>query len=95
MGVGGGVVRFPESESLLCSTQSCPILCDLMDFSLSGSSAHGISQARILEWVATSSSRGSSLPRDQIHVSCIGRQIPSLLMCVYIYIVYHICYIVY
>ena len=35
-------------------------LCDLMDYSLQGSSVHGILQARILEWVATSSSRGSS-----------------------------------
>ena len=43
--------------------------------SLPGSSAHGISQARILEWVAISFSRGSSWPRDQTHVSCIGRQI--------------------
>ena len=41
-------------------------------------SVHGISQARILEWVAISSSRGSSQPRNQIHascVSCIGRWI--------------------
>ena len=34
-----------------------------------GSSVHGMLQARILEWVAISSSRGSSLPRDQTHVS--------------------------
>ena len=43
-----------------------------MDYSLQGSSVHGISQARILEWVAVSFSRGSSWPRDQIHVSCIA-----------------------
>ena len=42
---------------------------------LSGSSVHGISQARILEWVAISFSRGYSWPRDQTLVSCIGRQI--------------------
>ena len=54
---------------------SCPTLCDPMDYSLPGSSIHGIFQARILEWVATSSSRGSSRPRDQTCVSCIGRQI--------------------
>ena len=36
---------------------------------------HGICQARILEWVANSFSRGSSQPRDWTHVSCIGRQI--------------------
>ena len=35
-------------------------------------SAHGISQGRILEWVAEISSRGSSPPRDQTHVSCIA-----------------------
>ena len=46
-----------------------------MDYSLLGSSLYGISQARILEWVAISFSKGSSLPRDQTHVSCIGRQI--------------------
>ena len=37
-----------------------------------GSSVHGISQVRILEWVAISLSRGSSLPRDQTHISCLG-----------------------
>ena len=37
-------------------------LCDLMDFSLPGSSVHGVLQARILEWVAMPSSRGSSNP---------------------------------
>ena len=46
-----------------------------MDCSLPGSSVHGISQARIPEWVAISFSRGSSRPRDLIHVSCTGRQI--------------------
>ena len=40
--------------------QSCLILCDPMDFSLPGSSVHGILQARILEWVAIPFSRGSS-----------------------------------
>ena len=44
-----------------------------MDCSPPGSSAHGISQARILEWVAIPFSRGSSHPRDC--VSCTGRQI--------------------
>ena len=42
-----------------------------MDCSPPGSSVHGISQARVLEWVAMLSSRGSSKPRDQNHVSCI------------------------
>ena len=40
-----------------------------MDYSPPGSSVHGILQARILEWVAMSSSRGSSQPRDQSQVS--------------------------
>ena len=48
---------------------------DPMDCSLPGSSVHGISQARIMEWVAISFSRGSSLPKDWILISCIGRQI--------------------
>ena len=46
-----------------------------MDCSPPGSSVHGISQARILEWVMISFSRGSSQPRDQTPVFCIGRQI--------------------
>ena len=46
---------------LVCSVaQSCLTLCDPMDCSPLGSSVHGILQARILEWVAISSSRGSS-----------------------------------
>ena len=44
-----------------------------MDGSPPGSSVHGILQARKLKWVAISSSRRSSWPRDRIHVSCIGR----------------------
>ena len=51
--------------------QSCLTLCRFTDCSV-----HGILQARILEWVATSFSRGSSWPRDQTHISCascIGR----------------------
>ena len=46
------------------AAQSCLTLCDLMDCSLPGSSFHGIFQARVLEWVAISFSRGSSQPRD-------------------------------
>ena len=45
-------------------------LCNLMDCGPPGSSVHGILQARILEWVAVPSSRGSSWPRDWTHVSC-------------------------
>ena len=50
-------------------TQSCPTLCDPVDCSLPGSSLHGILQARILEWVVISFSRGSSQPRDWTWVS--------------------------
>ena len=63
--------RSPEREtSSECSvTQSCSILCDPMDCSPPSSFVHGIFQARILEWVATSSSRGSSWSRDQTQIS--------------------------
>ena len=69
-------------HSMLCERkvkvlvdQSHPTLCNAMDCSPSGSSVHGILQARILEWVAISFSRGSSRPRDWTPVSYIGRQI--------------------
>ena len=58
--------------------QSCPTLCNTMDYSPPGSSVHEFSQTRILEWVAMLSSRGSSRPRDRTHIfsiSCIGRHI--------------------
>ena len=45
-----------------------------MDCSPPGPSVHGTSQARVLEWVAISYSRGSSGPRDRTCISCIGRQ---------------------
>ena len=64
--------------------QSCPTLCDPMDCSLPGSSVQGILQARILEWVAIASSRGSSQPKDRTsisYVSCIGR-----------WVLYHECH---
>ena len=50
----------------------CLTLCDTRDCSPPGSSIHGIFQARILEWVAISFSRGSSQPWDQTWVSCMG-----------------------
>ena len=62
-----------ENESAVA--QSCPTLCDPMDCSLPGSSLHGILQARVLEWVTISFSRGSSRPRDRTRVSHIpGRR---------------------
>ena len=54
-------------------TQSCLTLCSPMDYSLPGSSVHGISQVIILEWVSISFSRGSFWLRDWTHISCIGR----------------------
>jgi len=54
------------------SLQSCPTLHDPMNSSPPGSSVHGILQARILEWVVISSSRGSSRPRDRTHISYIS-----------------------
>ena len=51
-------------------------LCEPVDCSPPGSSVHGSLQARVLEWVAVPSSRGSSPPRDRTHISyvfCIGR----------------------
>ena len=47
-------------------------MCDPVDCSLPGPSVHGILQARILEWVAMPSSRGSSRPRDRTQVSRIA-----------------------
>ena len=64
-------------------SQSCPTLCDHMNCSLPHSSIHGIFQARVLEWVAISFSRGSSQPRDRTQVSLIvGRcfTVPSLFL---------------
>ena len=69
--IGEILVLYAKS---LCHVQ----LCDPMDYSLPGSSAQHILQARILEWVAISCSRGSSWPRDQTQVSyvfCIGRRV--------------------
>ena len=51
------------------------LFCDPMDFSLLVSSVHGNSQLRILEWVATAFSRGSSPPRNRTCISCIDRWI--------------------
>ena len=73
------MLLLPNCCCCCCSiAQLCLTLCDPMDCSLPGSSVHGILQARILEWVTISSSRGSSQPRDQTLVtcgSCVGRRI--------------------
>ena len=66
-------LKVKESESEVA--QWFPTIYDPMDCSLPGSSVHGIFQARILDWVAISFSRGSSRPRDWTCVSCIiGRR---------------------
>ena len=64
------IAIFIESEREVA--QSCPTLCDPIDCSPPGSSLHWILQARILEWVAISFSRGSSQPRDRTQVSHIA-----------------------
>ena len=68
----------PVPRSICCCCRSVTELCltlyDPMDCSTPGSSVCGILQARILEWIAISLSRGSSRTRDWTHISCIGRQ---------------------
>ena len=63
------------SDCYCLGTKSCLTLCSSVDYSPPGLSVHGISQARILEWVAISFSRGSSWPRDGTCISCLGRRI--------------------
>ena len=53
-------------------SSSVMTLCDPMDYNPTGSSVHGISQARILKWVAISYSTGSSWSRDQTHISYVS-----------------------
>ena len=66
----GKVLNWIYIQCVCMHAQSCLTLCDPMDSSPPGSSVHGIVQARILEWVAFSLSRGSSWPRDQTCISC-------------------------
>ena len=68
-------VRSPEPSNSCCCclvAKLCLTLFDPMDCSPPGSSVHGISQERIMEWVAMPSSRGSSRPRDRTHISCVS-----------------------
>ena len=51
--------------------QSCPTLCNPMDYSSPGSSVHGILQARIVEWVATSSCRDLPHPGNKLTSQCL------------------------
>ena len=62
----------PFMEHHRLAAQSC-LFCHPMDYSPPGSSLHGILQARIMEWVTIFFSRGSSRPRGQSCVFCIGR----------------------
>ena len=62
------------------SLQTCPTICNPIDCNRSDSSVHGVLQARILEWVAMLSSRGSSQPRDwtQLSFCLLHWQVSSL-----------------
>ena len=66
--------------------QSYPTLCYPMDCSPPGSSVHGVFQARILEWVAISFSRGSSQPRNRTQVSRIAGRCFHLWATIYVFI---------
>ena len=68
--VCAGVGSIHECEHKVA--QSCPTLCDPTDYSLPGSSVHGIFQEIVREWIAISFSKGSSQPRDQTQVSHIA-----------------------
>ena len=65
-------VLYIESMKWSEVSQSCLTLCHPMDYSLLGSSVHGIFQARVLEWIAMSFSRGPSRPRNRTQVSRIA-----------------------
>ena len=72
-------------------TQLCPSLCDPMDWSLPGSSVHGLLQARILEWVAISFSRGSINTKFLIYPSHPFPSVSLFLFCtidMFIYIIF-------
>ena len=56
----------------VCVLNCFTCVCSHMDCSPPGSSVHELLQARILEWVAISFFRGSSRPRDRIHISCVS-----------------------
>ena len=68
-GAGGNGSKLTAGSEGGLLAQSCPTLLDPVDCSPPGSSVHGVLQARILEWVAISFSRGSFRPRDLTRVS--------------------------
>ena len=63
---------FPDPEIEITCAQSWPTLCDPMDCSPRGSSAHGMFQARILECVVISYFRGSFRPREWTRIPCVS-----------------------
>ena len=65
-------LQLPGNSQWKSKSHSRVQLCDPMDYSLPGSSVHGILQARVLEWAAISFPRGSSRSRDRTQVSCIA-----------------------
>ena len=71
------LLRFVFFSFSCVVTKSCPTLCNPMDCSLPGSSAHGIFQARILEWIVISFFKQSSWPRHWTHGSyaCTCRRV--------------------
>ena len=71
--IGKQISIYLYAKKCVCakSLQSCLALCEPMGCSLPGSCVHGILQARILEWAAVPSSRGSSRPRDRTSVSYV------------------------
>ena len=72
--LGSQVPVMAEEWQLLKVKISCSVMsdCNPMDCSPPGSSVHGILQARIVEWIAISFSRGSSQPKDRTHIPCIA-----------------------
>ena len=66
--------KLSDDSACMCAKllQSCPTLCNPMDYSPPDSSVHGILQAKIVEWLAMLLSRGSSWPRDKTQVTCVS-----------------------
>ena len=75
----------------LCHAVVSDSFCNRMDCSPPGSSVHGMSQARILEWVAFSFSRGSFQPRDQTQVSCVAGGFFTSDICAVLWVVAQLC----
>ena len=71
-GSEGKASQAASKDGWISVTNSCQTLCDPMDCGSPGSSVHGILQARVVEWVAISFSRGSSWPRDRTPVSYVS-----------------------